>query len=42
MGHRVRTGSWQGRAMGIQVDSLTGLILGAPDSRSHDGGAAGF
>jgi gamma-glutamyltranspeptidase/glutathione hydrolase len=42
MGHRTRIATWQGRAMGIQVDSLSGLVLGAPDSRAHDGRAAGF
>ena len=32
----------QGRAMGIWIDHEQGLISGASDSRSRDGGVAGF
>ncbi len=42
MGHRVRFRSIQGRAMGIFIDHQTGVISGAADSRSPDGGAVGY
>ncbi len=42
MGHRVRFRSIQGRAMGIFIDHESGIISGAADSRSPDGGAAGY
>ena len=43
MGHRMKqTDGIQGRAMGIFIDRETGLISGAADTRSPDGGAAGY
>ncbi len=43
MGHRmVAQNRSQGRAMGIYIDLVNGLISGAADSRSPDGGAAGY
>ena len=42
MGHKVRIRNYQGSAMGIYIDWKTGLITGAADSRSPDGGVAGF
>lgn len=42
MGHELRHRSFQGRAMTIYVDPVSGLLMGAADSRSPDGGAAGF
>ena len=40
MGHKFRVRGGQGRAMGISIDLKTGIISGAADSRSPDGGAA--
>ena len=42
MGHAIRYRKSQGRAMGIFIDRETGLIYGAADSRSFDGGARGY
>jgi len=42
MGHRMRFRSPQGRVMVIRVDTETGLLLGVADSRSFDGGVAGY
>ncbi|MCM4157075.1 gamma-glutamyltransferase [Gramella sp. AN32] len=42
MGHKIKTYNSQGRAMGIQIDPVSGMIYGAADSRSYDGKAAGF
>lgn len=42
MGHRIRMGGEQGRAMGILVDTLNGLRYGAADPRDEDGGAVGY
>jgi hypothetical protein len=42
MGHNYRFRGSQGSVMGIYIDLRTGLLSGAADSRSSDGGAAGF
>jgi len=43
MGHKmIQKIGVQGRAMGIYIDPETGLISGAADSRSPDGGTAGY
>jgi len=42
MGHKVKIQGYQGQAMGIYIDQKSGKISGAADSRSPDGGAAGF
>ena len=42
MGHKVRFRRGQGSAMGIYIDPDTGMIYGAADSRSFDGGARGY
>jgi gamma-glutamyltranspeptidase/glutathione hydrolase len=42
MGHRVRVGSTQGRAMGIQIDPMTGIRTGVADRRDPDGQALGY
>ena len=41
-GHRIRFRSSQGSANGIFIDQGTGILHGAPDPRSADGGAAGY
>jgi gamma-glutamyltranspeptidase/glutathione hydrolase len=44
-GHKVRVSGSSGslgRAMGIMIDSKTGLRLGAADPRSEDGAAIGY
>jgi len=41
MGHEVRRRRSQGRVMGILVDPERGVLTGAADSRSFDGGMAG-
>ena len=40
-GHTVRLGGQQGTAHSIAVDRKTGRLLGAPDPRDRDAGAAG-
>lgn len=42
MGHEVRFRNPQGRVMVIQADPDKGLLIGVADSRSFDGGAAGY
>jgi gamma-glutamyltranspeptidase/glutathione hydrolase len=42
MGHEVNMGGSQGRTHCIMIDPETGEIIGAPDPRDGDGGAAGF
>ncbi|MFC1542160.1 gamma-glutamyltransferase [Candidatus Latescibacterota bacterium] len=42
MGHKIRYGQYQGRAMGISIDYENRIISGAADSRSLDGAAVGF
>ncbi len=42
MGHPIRFRSRQGSAMGIFIDHKNGIIYGAADSRSFDGGASGY
>ena len=42
MGHKFRVYGGQGNAMGISINLRTGIISGAADSRSSDGGAAGY
>ncbi len=42
MGHRVRIQGQQGRAMGIIIDPLTGLLYGGADPRDDDGAAVGY
>lgn len=42
MGHAVRRRPPQGIVMGITIDRETGWRLGAADSRSQDGGVAGY
>ena len=42
MGHAVKRRAPQGIVMGIAVDPETGLRYGAADSRSYDGGVAGY
>jgi len=42
MGHTVRMAGSQGRTDCIMMDSETGVLTGAPDPRSQDGGAAGY
>jgi len=41
MGHTVNVGGRQGTAHSIMVDPRTGALLGAPDYRDRDAGAAG-
>jgi gamma-glutamyltranspeptidase/glutathione hydrolase len=41
MGHTVSHGGSQGSANSIQRDPATGMLVGAPDPRSSDAGAAG-
>ncbi len=41
MGHKVRLGDDQGRAMGIFIDEEEGMLYGGADSRSYDGRAVG-
>jgi gamma-glutamyltranspeptidase/glutathione hydrolase len=40
MGHSVRVGGRQGTAHSIMVDPSTGAVIGAPDPRDSDAGAA--
>jgi gamma-glutamyltranspeptidase/glutathione hydrolase len=42
MGHRMREIGTQGAAMGIVVDASRGVLSGHADSRSPDGGVAGY
>ncbi len=42
MGHTVSMGGSQGRTHCIRVDPETGELVGAPDPRDRDGGAAGY
>ncbi|MFV8224335.1 gamma-glutamyltransferase [Christiangramia aquimixticola] len=42
MGHETDSRDSQGRAMGIMIDAENNLYYGAADSRSYDGGAAGY
>ncbi len=42
MGHRMREIGTQGAAMGIVFDASRGVLSGHADSRSPDGGAAGY
>ena len=42
MGHAVRMSGSQGRTHCIMVDTETGELVGAPDPRDPDGGAAGY
>jgi gamma-glutamyltranspeptidase/glutathione hydrolase len=42
MGHQVKVGGSQGRAMGIFADHENKIIKGAADTRSPDGMAAGY
>lgn len=42
MGHEIETRNSQGRAMGIFIDPVTGMLEGAADSRSYDGKAVGY
>src|SRR5690606_23514455 len=42
MGHRMRRITQQGAAMGIVVDVSKGVLSGHADSRSPDGGVAGY
>ncbi len=42
MGHQVKVGGSQGRAMGISIDHENKIIKGAADTRSPDGMAAGY
>ena len=42
MGHQLRFRGGQGSAMGIHYNADTKLISGFADSRSSDGGAAGY
>ena len=42
LGHRVRVGETQGRAMGIAVEPVTGKRTGVADPRDPDGAAAGY
>ncbi|QED36571.1 gamma-glutamyltransferase [Antarcticibacterium arcticum] len=41
MGHKIRTVTNQGQAMGIFIDPETGIIYGGADSRSYDARAVG-
>jgi gamma-glutamyltranspeptidase/glutathione hydrolase len=42
MGHRARVGGVLGRAMGIMIDPVTGVRMGAADPRSPAGTAIGY
>lgn len=42
MGHRLGVGGSQGSAMGIMIDPVSGLRLGAADPRADDGAAVGY
>ena len=42
MGHTVSMSGSQGRTHCIMVDPETGELIGAPDPRDRDGGAAGY
>jgi len=42
MGHDFEIRGTQGRAMGIYIDTETGILEGAADSRSYDGSAVGY
>ena len=42
LGHEVRQRPPQGCVMGILVDREQGMLFGAADSRSYDGGAVGY
>ena len=42
MGHEYKIRDSQGRAMGIYIDPVTGILQGAADSRSYDGKAIGY
>ncbi len=42
MGHEYEIRESQGRAMGIFIDPVTGMLDGAADTRSYDGRAVGY